>query len=280
MRARFQVAGLAFVAAVLGGCKGDTTAPAGSVTAVISAVRLAGTNTAGTLQTGALPTPAGGPILSANAQLAAVNGGSSAIGLTGSEEFTTVVVGVQGQPDYFVVTLPASETTADIVVTLQQALPVATFQLTFAVGQSVASLGDFVSKPLSIIAVGTGDVQVSISWDSPADVDLHVVDPSGEEIYYGNKTSPSGGELDLDSNAACSSDTPRNENITWPQDGAPSGEYIVRVDYWSACDATETNYVVTVQVRGQDPQTFIGTFTGTGDGGGLGSGEEIVRFTR
>jgi hypothetical protein len=42
------------------------------------------------------------------------------------------------------------------------------------------------------------------------------VDAVGEEIYYGDQQAASGGFLDLDSNAACSGDNIRNENITWP----------------------------------------------------------------
>jgi uncharacterized protein YfaP (DUF2135 family) len=121
---------------------------------------------------------------------------------------------------------------------------------------------------------------VSVSWNSAADVDLHVVEPGGEEIYYGSTLSGTGGELDLDSNAACGSDGPRNENITWAEGTAPVGEYIVRVDYWDSCEATQTDYVVTVHVQGQTPQVFTGTFTGGGDSGGAGSGVEITRFTK
>jgi hypothetical protein len=127
--------------------------------------------------------------------------------------------------------------------------------------------------------VGTGDVQVTLSWNSVADVDLHVVDPSGEEIYYISRQSASGGELDLDSNAGCLSDGPRNENITWPSNGAPIGTYHVLVDYWANCTATSTDYSVTVNVKGQSSQTFTGNFTGTGDQGGAGAGVPITTFT-
>ena len=56
-----------------------------------------------------------------------------------------------------------------------------------------------------------------------SDVDLHVVDPRGEEVFYGHPNSASGGRLDLDSNAACDLDHKRNENITWPVGRAPRG---------------------------------------------------------
>ena len=68
-----------------------------------------------------------------------------------------------------------------------------------------------------VFAVGTsGDVQISVSWDAPSDVDLHVVEPSGEELYYGHSTSATGGQLDVDSNPDCAIDGRQIENIRWP----------------------------------------------------------------
>ena len=97
--------------------------------------------------------------------------------------------------------------------------------------------------------------------------------------YRGNSGSAAGGVLDLDSNAACGSDGPRNENITYPSLTPPSGTYTVRVDYWDACGAAATNYVVTMRVEGHAIQVFQGQFTGTGDGGGAGSGVTIGTFS-
>ncbi len=110
-------------------------------------------------------------------------------------------------------------------------------------------------------------------------MDLHVVDPRGEEIFYGNPSSASRGVLDLDSNAACAIDGVRNENITWATGTAPSGTYTVRLDYWSSCGVPSTDYVVRV-TNGSSSQVFQGTFTGSGDQGGLGSGRLITTFRR
>ncbi|MDX1440320.1 MAG: hypothetical protein R3284_10510, partial [Rubricoccaceae bacterium] len=91
--------------------------------------------------------------------------------------------------------------------------------------------------------LGTGDVQVTLRWDTQADIDLHVTDPSGEEIFYGHTQSASGGQLDVDANAGCSND-PQVENIYWPTGGAPSGTYQLSVNYFGACGAGATNYEV------------------------------------
>lgn len=134
-------------------------------------------------------------------------------------------------------------------------------------------------KSYNAIAVGSGDVQVTVAWDTDADVDLHVVDPEGVEIYWANRQSPSGGQLDLDSNAACAGDNVRNENISWPVGAALQGAYTVRVDYWANCGASETNYTVVIHNQGET-DIHYGTFSGSGDAGGSGSGVEIATFTR
>ena len=153
------------------------------------------------------------------------------------------------------------------------------FQWVYGVGANAGAAGSYTASAVTFIPVLSGDVQVSISWDSPADVDLHVVEPGTEEIYWGNPTSAAGGVLDLDSNAACGSDGPRNENITYPSVTPPSGTYTVRVDHWANCGAAQTKYVVTVLVAGHAPQTYSGTFTGLGDSGGAGSGVTAGTFT-
>ena len=135
------------------------------------------------------------------------------------------------------------------------------------------------SPAVTVTVVLTGDVQVNVQWDAASDVDLHVVEPSGEEIFYANDSSSTGGLLDLDSNPACAIDGVQNENIVWPSGAAPRGRYVVRVDYFAGCGVASTNYIVTVRRSGAAPQTFRGSFSGNGDSGGAGSREEIVAFT-
>jgi Fibronectin type III domain len=133
------------------------------------------------------------------------------------------------------------------------------------------------SNEALVFVVGfTGDVQVSVSWDAPSDVDLHVEEPGGNDIYYGNPSSSTGGQLDVDSNAACSIDGRQIENVRWGG-LAPAGTYTVRVDYWDACGVGQTNFLVTVK-NGASTQTFTGLFTGEGDHGGFGSGRLITTF--
>jgi hypothetical protein len=144
---------------------------------------------------------------------------------------------------------------------------------------SLGNVGEQVSRFFDFTNVTAGgDVQVSLSWDTPTDVDLHLVEPGGFEIYYGTPFSPSGGQLDLDSNPGCLIDGVNNENITY-SGVAPPGEYIVRVDFWESCGGLAANFVVTVTACGTT-ETYSGSFApGSHSHGGLGSGREITRFT-
>lgn len=103
--------------------------------------------------------------------------------------------------------------------------------------------------------VGTGAVQVTLIWDTPTDLDLHVVEPNGTEIWYSARgPSSTGGYLDRDDNAACNADeTPGGvENIYWPYStGAPTGQYEVWISEYSACGAPAPSWTLQVRVDGQ-----------------------------
>lgn len=138
-----------------------------------------------------------------------------------------------------------------------------------------------ISRTLNYADAKDGELRVTLSWDTPTDVDLYVVNPDGQEIYYGNRSDSLGGQLDLDSNAGCSIDGTNQENIHWPK--GKNGEYVVRVNYWSACGDSESgglpaNWRVTVSGCGVE-MSKTGSF-GPGDasGGGAGAGAEVLRF--
>jgi hypothetical protein len=80
-------------------------------------------------------------------------------------------------------------------------------------------------------ALGTGDVQVTLRWSTEDDLDLHVIDPNGEEINFSTRSSSSGGQLDFDCipSQGCDDGGNHVENVFWPEGGAPSGSYSVFV---------------------------------------------------
>jgi len=116
--------------------------------------------------------------------------------------------------------------------------------------------------------LGTGAVQITLTWSTMADLDLHVIEPSGTEIDYGNKTSSTGGTLDVDSNGSCQNPTSNPvENVFWPSSGAPTGAYTVNVAYYEECGGAGSgpqSYTVTVTLNGQVVQQKTGTISYTG----------------
>jgi hypothetical protein len=88
------------------------------------------------------------------------------------------------------------------------------------------------------VEVKVGDPQFTLIWDTEADLDLHVVEPGGKEIYWEEPRGRQGGELDVDNTKGYGP-----ENIYWLQDAdatgetkvkgaGPPGEYRWFVVYW------------------------------------------------
>eukprot|EP00957_Ditylum_brightwellii_P212326 15367184-Ditylum_brightwellii.AAC.1 len=129
--------------------------------------------------------------------------------------------------------------------------------LRFADRNSEALAGKYkMEKRLLEAGAKKGEVTVSLMWDNiPTarnDLDLHVIAPSGEEIYYSHKRSACGGELDVDRMQDALEPV---ENIVWPC--APSGEYAVYVNNYSASHQGHTSFKVSVTHKGSS-QMFDG----------------------
>lgn len=225
-----------------------------------------------------------------NGNPSVIPGGSNPIAIQTNDDITKILVGVSDVGGYFSLPASAAKDTGDFLfyILMNQTLAVETFNIIIAIQAADGTVSVHEIIAVSLVQVGTGKLQVSCAWDQLNDVDLHLVEPNGEEIYYGNGTSANGGELDLDSNAACGIDYVNNENITYIEDAiVENGEYIVRVDFWANCDITEnTNYSVTAYHEGVllTPTTgtnpYQGSFTPTEeDAGGVGSGVEVMKFS-
>ncbi|HSQ36974.1 MAG TPA: hypothetical protein VLS92_03670 [Acidimicrobiia bacterium] len=101
--------------------------------------------------------------------------------------------------------------------------------------------------------LSTGDVQATLRWSSPADLDLSVTDPAGDTVSFTNRTVASGGQLDVDANYPCSTATASPvENVFWPPGGAPRGSYRVTVTYRTGCGTEPAqSYELTVLFGGE-----------------------------
>ncbi len=136
----------------------------------------------------------------------------------------------------------------------------------------------------------TGDLVVTLTWDTESNLGLHVVDPNGTDIYWGNQSSQppfsfnqsdggSYGYIDYDSNANCVIDGLRREDVLWP-DPPPSGQYIVRVDAPSLCGQPIANWTVRVVLEGNAITQASGVAVDADTMGshGVGSGVLALQF--
>jgi Ca-activated chloride channel family protein len=112
----------------------------------------------------------------------------------------------------------------------------------------------------------SGDIRVSLLWNNRNDLDIHVVTPRGEEIFYGHSRDASGGFLDVDMNVTGETTKPV-ENIFWAQGKAPQGKYRVFVQnfYYHENKRGPTEFQVEIK-NGSEYSHFTGTISGTGKG--------------
>lgn len=220
-----------------------------------------------------------------------ITGGSAKInvdfsGYTVPDEIVGILIGAEGMAGYFQKPLDSTLGEEEVRLLMRtytsSESPPNKVTLQVAVKDIRGRISPTRTHKLSVQAVGSGDVQVSVSWDSKTDVDLHVIEPTDCELYYGHKKCDSGGWLDLDSNPACAIDNINNENVFWPAGSAPVGTYKVKVDYYDDCGTfgpgLAANYTVTIHYCGRT-DLYDGYFpAGSSDSGGAGSGVEVATF--
>ncbi|MEP7050718.1 MAG: hypothetical protein ABJB12_10210 [Pseudomonadota bacterium] len=169
-------------------------------------------------------------------------------------------------------------------------LPAGKVPLQIAASDSNGLFGPISTQPLNVLSlVPTGHVVASLTWGADADLDLHLVGPSGKELdpKHPNtsaldkegKAVAGSGLLDHDSLAACVPDGARTENVVWA-DGPEAGTYTVRVDMFSACSKPAATFVFSLYVDGQEVLKKTGRLLDIdADGGGPGSGLFVTEFS-
>jgi hypothetical protein len=123
-----------------------------------------------------------------------------------------------------------------------------------------------------------GALVISLTWDTEADLDLHVIDAGGTEIWArhtsdfvmpqpGDPVDPAklaaAGYLDDDSNAQCVIDGRRQEDVLWKVP-PPPGVYTARVDAFSLCGASAARWAISATWNGAEIAAATG-FAGDAD---------------
>jgi hypothetical protein len=278
-----------------------------------------------TFSTGSLPQGTVSLISDLTINGTVINGGSTIVSFYSSEKVKTVFVAVKGMEGYYKYDFPENYEVLraasaryyyELILHIAQELKEQGFTISISclTANGVTSTSEDTDK-IKVKEVGTGKLQISLSWDQYDDLDLHLLEPSGNKIYYGNRTSVNGrklefeygcylvnkytehdvssldydnyedqwlleeymedvpwdayydeyedfikekakqgGNLDLDSNAACLFiDKINNENITYESDPA-MGIYYVAVDLFEKCTMSSrpgAKYSVTVNYNKQ-----------------------------
>ena len=78
----------------------------------------------------------------------------------------------------------------------------------------------------------TGNLTVSLIWESVDDLDLSLKEPNGQIISFKNRISNSGGQLDVDMNANFVTVNDPLENIYYSSN-VPKGRYQICVQYFT-----------------------------------------------
>ena len=245
-----------------GGGGGGTIQPPtqSSVDGVISGITVNGPAATVELRTAAAPAgDASGAVITYAGGGTVAQGSTTQGQITSPDAFDALLVYVDGNSGYYEIDLDAEQTSLDLFLSLSADAPGGLIDCLLQGRRSGdSSFGEAVMVPLEVLEVGNGELQVNLSWNTDADLDIHVFEPSGNEIYWNNTISTTGGQLDLDANVGCGNVSV--ENIFWDQ-VPPVGQYRVAVENYTECSQTSSDFIITVTLPGQAPTLYTGSIT-------------------
>lgn len=216
----------------------------------------------GTYQEGELPVGSNTEMLEeVNVGESVLPGGSSFLKLKSQQVLKTAYIAVRGEEGYIKVDLnpdtPTRSTTTyytyTVVIALSQQLS-SDFTLEVTAVNASGDISTKFTQNMKYVQAGTGDLQVNLHFSNAKDLDLYVVEPNGNVIYYGSpfpyctdayqrwqqddyedeEDFPEWGTigLDVDSNAGCDIDNINSENIFFKSGYMQKGKYQVWVNMY------------------------------------------------
>lgn len=95
-----------------------------------------------------------------------------------------------------------------------------------------------------------GELRISLEWYNYDDLDLHVIEPGGNEIYYGQRRSPLGGFLDVDMNAGSGKSREPVENIIFKDtSNLKDGDYKIYVHNFYKRENVDFGFSIDLECR-------------------------------
>jgi hypothetical protein len=97
-----------------------------------------------------------------------------------------------------------------------------------------------------------GVLRTSLSWYNYDDLDIHVIEPNNNKIYFSTPRSSSSGVLDVDMNAGAGHTREAVENIVWTDERKMhEGTYTVQVNNYRKRETTNPGFVVELEFGGE-----------------------------
>jgi len=223
--------------------------------------------------------------------------------LTGAGE-TVLLAVLPADGDYYVTVLPVVSTTSLAEGTYALVLetngfvteaPLATVETTpepAALPTEETPAAEEPAAPTGepAVFVTSGGMQVSLTWNSTANLDLEVRDPVGGTLYFNSPVSEFGGAFGQNVNGNCEAlvGNGATEQVTWTPGGVPVGSYEVLVYYQNECENNgPVTFTINAVVDGQPvapvdgtllpDQVFISSYVVAADGTAASSPRSGVR---
>lgn len=97
-----------------------------------------------------------------------------------------------------------------------------------------------------------GELRTSLSWFNYDDLDIYVIEPDGNKIFYGVRASATSGKLDVDMNAGMGASRTPVENIIWTdKNKMREGTYKVSVHNYTKRETKDVGFVVQIECAGE-----------------------------
>lgn len=120
-------------------------------------------------------------------------------------------------------------------------------------GRNALGVGQFSNQIIVVVGVilGTGDLQVTLTWNTTADIDLHIIEPNGSHVYFASETGTTA-RLDVDD-----TDGFGPENIFVAAANAASGVYQIYIVHYSESVPTTSTIAVNLRPGTPTAQTLL-----------------------